>query len=101
MHALDQRVRDHDELARRRRHDPGAVVSDSDAHVGPLGAEPREVFADELKLGLHFSGAHAPLLNGTAAAPYLHSTLVWAQVTGGRVQHRVDELVAVGGGAAV
>ena len=49
MHALDERIGDDDQLARRGRHDDGAVIADADAHVVALGAETRKVFADELE----------------------------------------------------
>ena len=52
MHAFDQRIGDRHQLARSRRHQHRAVITHADAHVAAFGAEPREVSADELELGL-------------------------------------------------
>ena len=52
VHAFHQRIGDHHQLARRRRHEHRAVVADADAHVAALRAEAREVFADEFEFGL-------------------------------------------------
>ena len=49
VHAFDERVGDHHQLARGGRHDHRAVVTDADAHIAALRAEAREVFADELE----------------------------------------------------
>ena len=96
VHAFDQRVGDRHQLARGRRHEHRAVIADADAHIGALRAEIREVLADELEFDCHGHTARR-----SRPCRKLASVLVRTQLVRGGVQHRVDELVAVGGAEAL
>ena len=60
VHAFHERVGDHHQLARGRRHDHRAIVADANAHVAALRAEAGEVFADELEFGAWRHSETAP-----------------------------------------